>query len=216
MMIDRERFATCIVPRTKTGKPQRLDIPDVLQAPLRAWWATQERPTSGPVFPVTRGPRKGEARLERGVSFADRLRRNLMLAGVKRHACKQPDVRPTERTACCPELASDPVYKETGWSLPVDFHSFRRAFSTGLAEAGVNAQQAMVLAGHADPRAHARYIMETEKLGRVPDAALPQPSRGGIATASRGRDENLKEFGAGHEIRTRDPQLGKLMLYQLS
>ena len=80
----------------------------------------QERPTSGPVFPVTRGPRKGEARLERGVSFADRLRCALMLAGVK-----QPDVRPTEKTACCPELASDRVDKETVWSLPVDFHSFQ-------------------------------------------------------------------------------------------
>ncbi len=215
-MIDRERFASCIVPRTKTGKPQQLDIPDVLQGPLRAWWATQGRPMSGPVFPVTRGPRKGEARLERGVSFADRLRRNLMLAGITRHPCQQPDVRPTEKTACCAELASDPVYCETGWSLPVDFHSFRRAFSTGLAEAGVNAQQAMVLAGHGDTRAHALYVMETEKLARIPEAALPQLNRGGFATAPKGRDENLNEFGAGHEIRTRDPQLGKLMLYQLS
>ena len=180
-MIDRERFASCIVPRTKSGKPQRLEIPDVLQAPLRRWWVQQERPTSGPVFPVIRGPRKGEARLERGVSFAGRLRRTLMLAGVKRHACKHPDVSPTKRKACCPELASDPVYNETGWSLPVDFHSFRRAYSTGLAEAGVNAQQAMVLAGHADPRAHVRYIMETEKL-----ASVPQPSRRGVATARRG------------------------------
>lgn len=40
-MIDREHFASCIVPRTKMGKPQRLDIPDVLQVPLRAWWTTQ-------------------------------------------------------------------------------------------------------------------------------------------------------------------------------
>ena len=172
------------------------------------------------MFPVTRGPRKGEARLERGVSFADRLRRALMLAGVKRHACKHPDVRPTETTACCPEFASDPLYKETAWSLPVDFHSFRRAFSTGLAEAGVNAQQAMVLAGHADPRAHALYIMKTEKLARIPEAALPQPARGssatGFAMAPWGAGKNLNDFGAGHEVRTRDPQLGKLMLYQLS
>jgi integrase len=141
-MIDRQRFASCIVPRTKTGKPQRLDIPDVLQVPLRAWWASQDQPRSGPVFPVTRGPRKGEAQLERGVSFADRLRRTLMLAGIKRHPCKQPDLHPTMKPPYYPELASDPVYNETGWSLPVDFHSFRRAFSTGLAEAGVNAQQA--------------------------------------------------------------------------
>jgi integrase-like protein len=156
----------------------------------------------------------------RGVSFADRLRRPLLLAGVKRHPCAQPDVRATEKVACCPELASDPVYKETGWSLPVDFHSFRRAFSTGLAEAGVNAQQAMQLAGHADTRAHSLYVMEIEKLTSIPAAALPQPSRRriatGIATAPEGGGKNLNDFGAGHEIRTRDPQLGKLMLYQLS
>ena len=143
-----------------------------------------------------------------------------MIAGVKRHPCQQPDVRPTEKTACCPEFASDPVYKETGWSLLVDFHSFRRAFSTGLAEAGVNAQQAMLLAGHADTRAHSLYVMETEKLARIPEAALPQLTPGdfamSFATAAKGVAKNLSESGAGHEIRTRDPQLGKLMLYQLS
>lgn len=188
-MIDRERFASCIVPRTKTGKPQRLDIPDVLQAPLRAWWATQEHPTSGPVFPVTRRPRKGEARLPRGVSFADRLRRNLMIAGVKRHPCQQPDVRPTEKTACCPDFASDPVYKETGWSLPVDFHSFRRAFSTGLAEAGVNAQQAMLLAGQADTRAHSLYVMETEKLGTHPGGGPASARPGGFCHSHEGAQQ---------------------------
>ncbi len=155
---------------------------------------------SGPVFPVTRGPRKGEARLERGVSFADRLRRNLMLAGIKRHPFQQPDVRPTEKTPCCAELASDPVYRETGWSLPVDFHRFRRAFSTGLAEAGVNAQQAMLLAGHADTRAHALYVMEAEKLGTHPESVPCLSSAEGVATAPKGRDETRSEFGAGHEI----------------
>jgi hypothetical protein len=33
----------------------------------------------------------------------------------------------------------------------------------------------------------------------------------------RGREyQSVKETGAGDEIRTRDPQLGRLMLYQLS
>ena len=169
---------------------------------------------------MTRGKRKGAARLKRGVSFADRLRRNLMLAGVKRHDCERPDVRATEDTPCCREFASDPLYHATEWSLPVDFHSFRRAFSTALAEAGINSQQAMKLAGHADARAHARYIIEAETPRRIPEAALPLLGRGGIATgiamAPGGESEILKDFRAGHEIRTRDPQLGKLMLYQLS
>ena len=119
--VDRALFSTCIIPRTKTGRPQRLDVPAVLQGPLRAWWVAQGQPTAGPVFPVTRGRRKGEAR-------------------------------------------------------------------------------------------HARYVMQTPAMQRVPVAALPRIATG-VATAS---DRPPGFLGAGHEIRTRDPQLGKLMLYQLS
>ena len=153
-MIDTQRFATCTVPRTKGGNPQQLEVPGILQAPLRRWWVEHGCPTSGHVFPVTKGARKGEARREQGVSFAKRLRRALKRAGVDR-----------------PEL-----FAATSTTLPVDFHSFRRAFSTALAEAGVNAQQAMVLAGHADPRAHARYIMDTPELRRIPEGAVPRAS----------------------------------------
>ena len=223
-MIDRARFATCIVPRTKTGAPQELDVPEILQAPLRRWWVSQGSPSVGPVFPVTKGPRKGDARRERGVSFAKRLRRALLDAGIKRHICEAAPLAPgrRKRSACCPVFATDPLYAETEWSRPVDFHSFRRAYSTGLARAGVNAQQAMILAGHADPRAHGRYIMTTPEMQRIPAAALPRSAAfNGISMGSgseRPRHDSkiLNESGAGHEIRTRDPQLGKLMLYQLS
>src|SRR5256885_1851981 len=37
-MIDREHFAECFVPRSKTGRPQALAVPDVLRPHLRAWW----------------------------------------------------------------------------------------------------------------------------------------------------------------------------------
>jgi integrase len=176
-LINTFTFALCTVPRTKTLSPQEMEIPAVLQGPLRQWWVDQGSPTDGPVFPVTKGRRKGEARKERGVSFAKRLRRALMDAGVKRHACDHPDVRPTYKNPCCKALLSDPLYYPTAGTLPVDFHSFRRAFSTGLAEAGVNAQQAMVLAGHSDPRAHGRYIAATAELSRVPAGALPTLKR---------------------------------------
>jgi hypothetical protein len=36
----------------------------------------------------------------------------------------------------------DPLYFETETTMPVDFHSFRRAFNTALAEAGVNVRHA--------------------------------------------------------------------------
>jgi hypothetical protein len=55
----------------------------------------------------------------------------------------------------CPNSASDPLYNDTPTTPRVDFHSFRRAFNTPLAEAGVNVQQATHLAGHSDPKVHA-------------------------------------------------------------
>ena len=81
---------------------------------------------------------------------------------------------------------ADPLYFETATTLPVDFHSFRRAFNTALAEAGVNVQQAMHLAGHSDPHVHARYVMRTAAMRTVPAAALPKLPLGRLSSARRG------------------------------
>jgi hypothetical protein len=56
---------------------------------------------------------------------------------------------------------------------PVDFHSFRRSYNTGLANAGVNVQTAMRLAGHKNASTHMRYVLIAETL-ETPAAALPQ------------------------------------------
>lgn len=172
-MIDTSKFASCIVPRTKTLAPQQLEIPDVLRGPLKAWWVSQGSPKSGHVFPVTKGKRKGEARRTRGVSFAKRLRRALMMAGLKRHACEHPEVCATPRKPCCSAFPTDPLFAATPGTLPVDFHSFRRAFKTGLAEAGVATEHAMLLSGSSDPRTHARYVVSTPAMRLIPAAALP-------------------------------------------
>jgi hypothetical protein len=58
-------------------------------------------------------------------------------------------------------------------TLPVDFHSFRRAFKTALAGAGVNVQQAMQLAGHSDAKTHMRYVMHLVAMRPIPP---PRPS----------------------------------------
>jgi Phage integrase family len=68
----------------------------------------------------------------------------------------------------------DPLYFETATTLPVDFHSFRRAFASALAEAGVNVQHAMHLAGHTSPLVHQRYVMRPEAMRSIPEAALPR------------------------------------------
>jgi len=67
-----------------------------------------------------------------------------------------------------------PLSYETSTTLPVDFHSGRRAFNTALAEAGVNAQHAMHLAAHADAKVHARYVMSNEAMRTIPHAAVPK------------------------------------------
>ena len=149
--IDTENYASCYVPRRKTGKPQRLQIPEVVRPFLRAWHQRKGRPIVGPMFPVTKGKRKGEPRRESGVSFAKRLRRALKRAGVTRYA----------------------VHHETPSTLPVDFHSFRRAFSTALAEAGVNVQTAMALAGHSDPKTHMLYVKKAQAAKPIPAAVVP-------------------------------------------
>jgi integrase len=149
---DRGGWTWCIVPRTKTGEPQRLEVPEVLRAPLRAWWEKHGRPTSGPVFPTTRGKRKGQARPTRGVTFAERLRHWLLKAGIDRHE----------------------LHHETEWGLPVDFHSCRRAFATALAEQKVDNRLAMHLTGHSDPSVHERYVMLTRGTEKIPDGAVPR------------------------------------------
>jgi len=69
---------------------------------------------------------------------------------------------------------SDPLYYETATTLPVDFQSFRRAFNTALAEAGVNVQRAMALAAHSDSKTHMRYVMNTIAMRTIPAGALPR------------------------------------------
>jgi integrase len=194
-MIDRVHFAECFVPRAKTRTPQHLAVPDVLAPLPRAWWERAGRPERGPVFPVTRGKRTGEARSPLGLSFAKRLRRDLFRAGVWRAPpIEVPATRPGTRTDLGRHAAGttvapnpvDPLYFETAMTLPVDFHSFRRSFNTALAEAGVNAQHAMHLAAHSDPKVHARYVMHTAAMRTIPAAALPRLPMTLLAKAAAG------------------------------
>jgi len=166
-MLDTVDFLACTIARAKTGDVQRLEIPEVLRAFLRGWWERAGKPTAGPVFPVRRGPRAGQARTGRGVSFADRLRRELFRAGVVR---LPPGVDAEGKAIPHP---GDPLYSDTPVSRRVDFHSFRRAYNTALAGAGVNVQTAMGLASHSDPKTHMRYVMAAESAKPVPAAALP-------------------------------------------
>ena len=200
-MLDRVHFAECFIPRAKRLKPQRLAIPGVLAPFLRAWHAREGDPESGPVFPVRTGKRAGEAKKTN--SHAKRLRAALLRAGVFRlPPVEVADVGKGRRTdlgrhSAGKKLAphpADALYFETEVSLPVDFHSFRRAFNTALAEAGVNVQRAMHLADHSDPRVHARYVMHTAAMREIPAEALP--TLPAALKEPPGRDESRATAGA--------------------
>jgi integrase len=123
---------------------------------LQRWWVRWGEPRRGPVFLVMKGSRAGQRQGKR--SHARELRYWLWQAGVRRGETEE----------------SCPLQSDTEQTRCVDFHSFRRAFNTALAAAGVNVQQAMALAGHADPRTHMRYVHLAQRGAlAIPAAALP-------------------------------------------
>ena len=192
-MIDRVDFITCTLGRAKTGKFQALEMPEVLRPFLRGWWLAAGKPDHGPVFPVSRGARKGELRGKSGL--AARFRRALLRAGVTRHE----------------------VHNDTPHSKRTDFHTRRREYVSALASSGTNEQTAMALASHADSKVHKRY--QLAQIVAVPVGALPRFSADFSAQLPRLVDDSsgglsqVLDSRAGEGIRTLDVHLGKVALY---
>lgn len=139
------------VPRPKTSKKrkrqpgepayvlERLALPPLVAAEVRAWWEAAGRPAEGPVFAFPPARK----------SFAADLRAALLAAGVDRRE----------------------LHHDTDRTKRVDFHSFRRAWSTAIGAAGLNAQTAMKVTGHRQLSTHMRYV-RPEVIG-IPSAAIP-------------------------------------------
>jgi integrase len=94
-------------------------------------------------------PRTGLVFPEQKHSYARELRRALLVAGIERHE----------------------LHHDTPTTKCVDFHSFRRAFVTAVAAAGLNAQTAMRLSGHRSITTHQRYNLPD--VIPIPSAAVP-------------------------------------------
>ena len=176
-------------------------LAEPLKAWWRRWKKredTTDGPLSGPVFPVMKGARAGERQGKR--SHARELRNALWHLGIVRPLAgfDEAFARLEVARGHLASAQADPKQKGTLRALRaevqrlddeararcalqsntertkcVDFHSFRRAYNTALANAGVNAQTAMRLAGHSQMRTHMRYVMSVEIL-ETPEAALPR------------------------------------------
>lgn len=188
---DTKTWATCVVRRPKTDREgsrkgkrkgrrratrgvvrQQMRIPASCVEPLKAWWVGQGKPVAGPVFPLRRGPKAGQRKTGRGISYAQALRDALWAEGIVRPLPGYEAATGNARRALCA------LQVDTDETRAVDFHSFRRAFVTGLANSGLNLQTAMAAAGHSDPVTHGRYI--TDGVLEVPASALPQCDPPGI------------------------------------
>jgi integrase len=193
-MVDRPGFESCRLARAKGGDVQELVFPETLRPFLSGWWLASGSPDRGPVFPVSRGKRKGEARGKS--NLAGRFRRALLRAGVTRHE----------------------VHNDTPFSKRTDFHTLRRAYVSALAKMGANEATSMALAHHHDSSVHQRY--QLEQIQAVPLAALPQVTlpddveKYAPRTFARGvTSPNPLISRAGEGIRTLDVHLGKVALY---
>lgn len=178
-----EGFATCRVPRRKTRKrrkAQELDVPEQVRPFIDAWWQAAGCPTSGPMFPVRRGPRAGEQKKHRNISYAARLRRELRRAmglewwdddAQRWDRKRRADYSPRERE----------LFIGSPDTLPVDFHSCRRAFATALASAGAQAPQLQALGGWSDPKVAQGYVRAASIRSAPAAAALPAVDAGVLA-----------------------------------
>lgn len=213
-------FSEVWVPRTKGQAPQLLETPEGVRPMLRLWWEQSGRPRKGPVFPLLRGERAGQAR-EVQDSHAHALRVDLKralgievwdaVAGVGQ---KGPVGRWVPGRA--PTAKEKALFEEGRYTLPVDFHSWRRAWSQALKKVGANVQTAAAVTGHAsDLRAHGRYLVNPTEAQQVPAGAVPMllaPPSGpegfghDAAKTPLGRNENLNDSGRAR----RDSNAGPL------
>jgi hypothetical protein len=133
------------------------------------------------VFPPLRGKRVGKdeetglGRQKTGVSHANAMRRDLKAAFIA-HRKANSKLAAEILDTFCPAKDSarwNELFKESEFTRPVDFHSWRRKFVQALADMGMNAQQAQKLAGHSELAAHERYLRNTSGTLTIPIEALP-------------------------------------------
>jgi integrase len=187
---DLDSWATALVERPKTdrkGKPRapvRHEVPDHVLPVIQAWWDACGRPYEGPVFPCRRGSKLTGSKAgdrKRSRSYAEDLREWLWETGIVRPlpGFAQAKTDEERRKRCALQV-------DTVRTRRVDFHSFRRAYCTALADSGVNAQTAMALAGHSVAATHMRYVDRLDRTYRAPASALSRGTFAPDVMASQG------------------------------
>jgi len=147
--------------KKKTPKAEPFVVPEEVRPFILRWWEATGRHTKGPIFPsrgrragVSQDVSKAERKAKTGGSYAHRFRRDLLACGLNRHE----------------------LHHETDDSLPVDFHSWRRANATSAALAGLHGRAGQEQTGHATPEMFELYVSKrilNQRPVIVPDAMNP-------------------------------------------
>ncbi len=167
--VDVAHFAWAIVLRGKTRKPQQLALPAQVGPWLATWFEELGKPDPEAfVFDVLR-PENYRP------SHAEDLRYWLHVARVARHECtrKADAPAPKKDGTCCPAMAADPLFTDLERTSKVDWHSFRRAFASGLARAGVDERTALLVTAHTTSTVHRRYLSSDLAMRALPSEAFP-------------------------------------------
>lgn len=150
-------------------------IPDTVQGPLIAWWKGHGSPKAGPVFPLRKGPKAGQRKTGKGISYAQALRDALWSEGIVRPLPGYDQaVGEARRNFCALQV-------DTPTTRAVDFHSFRRAYVTAVSQAGANMATVLDLAGHTQESTS--HLYRGPRLIETPAAALPGFDPSAVAPA---------------------------------
>ena len=191
------RFGYGYAPRSKANHPQRLIIDEMLRPIIRKWWEARGCPLEGLVFPALRDGKHSKAGegQKHQVSHAHAMRQDLRRAfGIDKlvaEVFKRSNGRRLPGYKWVHGRKMNPrereLLEETENTLPVDFHSWRRAYCQALADAGVNAQLAKALAGHSTEAAHEKYLRSSETARALPEQARPQIDLSKVTTKASKR-----------------------------
>jgi len=186
------RFRQGWAPSKKTKTRRKLPIPDRLRPFLIRWWDENDRPAKGLVFPVRVGARAGQEKVKS--THARSFRRDVeasfkaaIKAGIEHAELPEPDSEEWRE-----------LFEGTENVRPLNFHSFRHAFTQACHEAGLSVAEVMALTGHRSIDAHKEYMgLGKPRSVVLPDAALPALPE--IATAdTNGITPTGYGRGSGH------------------
>lgn len=192
-------FAFASVASVKTGTDRKLAVPESLRAALVATWEAAGKPASGALF--TRDD--GEAFKKQ--SHARALRADL------RKAFGIDELKATGRGGPAWREERKPTAREAqlldgdARTLPVDFHSARRAHSQALARSGMNEQQAMAITGHESESAHRRYLQLQQQTVDLPSAAVPATLAAGLPNILSNIQVAAKAKSLKYKAKSGDP-----------